>query len=86
MHTVELLEQALALAEALGYQIRQEWLDGGGGGVCEIAGKKWVFIDLALGTADQLDELIEGLREDPDLGNAEIPAALAPLMRPRRAA
>ena len=32
MHTVVLLAHALNLAERLGYVIRQEWLDGNGGG------------------------------------------------------
>ena len=28
MHTVELLAEAIATAESLGYRIRYEWLDG----------------------------------------------------------
>ena len=34
MHTVDLLEEALGLVERVGYRVRQEWLDGGGGGGC----------------------------------------------------
>ena len=40
MHTVDLLEQACALAEQLGYRTRQEWLGGSGGGACEFGGRK----------------------------------------------
>ena len=57
MHTVELREQALAVAEQLGYHIRQEWLGGSGGGQCEFAGRKWIFVDLALSAGNNLNRL-----------------------------
>ena len=64
MHTVELLEAAVKLATELGFQVRQEWLDGGGG-ACELKGKRWLFIDLSLNTAEQLDQVLSALRGDP---------------------
>ena len=64
MHTVELLEQAKAVAAQLGYRIRQEWLGGGGGGRCEFSGRKWMFVDVSLPVSDQLDQIIDSLRED----------------------
>ena len=45
MHTVELMEQAVVVAKALGYGVRQEWLGGCGGGACEVGGRKWIFLD-----------------------------------------
>src|SRR5262245_13211882 len=48
MRTVELLEQAISTSQELGYRIRYEWLGGSGGGACEFAGRKWLFVDLAL--------------------------------------
>jgi hypothetical protein len=65
MHTVELLEEATALAKRLGYGIREEWLGGSGGGGCEIKGCKWIFLDLALPPLDQLDTVLDTLRRDP---------------------
>jgi len=65
MHTVELLEEALSLAEQLGYQTRQEWLGGAAGGACEIKGCRWIFLDLAAGPADQLEQVVEALRYEP---------------------
>ena len=65
MHTVELLEQACAIAEQLGYQTRQEWLGGTGGGACEFGGRKWIFIDLALSVFEQLEQVTDALRQDP---------------------
>ena len=65
MHTVEALEAALALAKQVDYRIREEWLDGRGGGGCEIRGQKWIFLDLALGPEEQLDQVLDALRNDP---------------------
>ncbi|HBO43659.1 MAG TPA: hypothetical protein DD670_06960 [Planctomycetaceae bacterium] len=65
MHTVDALEAALALAKQVGYRVREEWLDGRGGGGCEIRGQKWIFLDLALGPEEQLDQVLESLRNDP---------------------
>ena len=77
MHTVEQLEHALALAEQLGYKIRQEWLGGMGGGACEFARQKWIFVDLALNTIEQLEQVKDALLADPAIYNA----ALSPVMR-----
>ena len=62
MHTVDLLEQACEIAEQLGYHTRQEWLGGSGGGACEFAGRKWIFVDLALSVFEQLEQVTEALR------------------------
>ena len=35
MHTIEVLEQAIAQAKRLGFGVRSEWLGGSGGGDCE---------------------------------------------------
>ena len=67
MHTIELLRASDTIANRLGYGVRQEWLGGCGGGACEVAGRKWIFVDLSLGTAEQLDQIIYALREDPGI-------------------
>lgn len=67
MHTVDLLERALALAARLGYRVRQEWLGGNGGGACEIRGQKWLFIDLAVGPEEHLAVVLDALRVDPQV-------------------
>ena len=76
MHTVELLEEAMETARKLGYQLRQEWLDGTGGGACQFGGKQWIFIDLALSTADQIDQIASALSADPRTPSLK----LSPLM------
>lgn len=64
MHTVELLEEAIRAAGALGYAVRQEWLGGVGGGGCEIKGRKHLFIDLSLSVPDQLQIVLDALRRE----------------------
>ncbi len=67
MHTVELVKEAVALAQRAGYQIRQEYLGGAMGGGCEFGGQKWVFLDISLGPVDQLEQVLDALRHDPDV-------------------
>ena len=86
MHTVELLEEALAAAEALGYQVRQDWLGAAGGGACEIKGRKWIFLDLAAGPADQLDQVRQALRHEPRAVSLSISAPLRDLLGLRKTA
>ena len=76
MHTVEMLECALDFANHAGYGIRHEWLDGASSGRCEIAGQKWLFVDLALSPIEQLDQVLEALRSDPDIGAVKAPGEL----------
>jgi hypothetical protein len=82
MHRVEKLERMLAEAMQRGYIVRQEWLDGRGGGACEIAGQQYLFVDLALSTAEQLGQISEALSEKSMLS---IPSSDYPSERPRAA-
>lgn len=87
MHTLDLLDQAIATAKDLGYQIRREWLDGQSGGVCEIAGQRWIFLDLSLSSLEQLDQVLEALRTDPALEQAPLSPQMSQILgRNRRAA
>jgi hypothetical protein len=68
MHTVERFERLKELAHDAGYTVRQEWLGGAGGGACEFAGRKWIFIDLSLSVVEQLEQIAGALRGDPSIG------------------
>jgi len=88
VHTVELLEQATAIAQSLGFKIRQEWLDGAGGGHCQLGGQKWIFLDLSQDAAEHLDQVLAALAAEPGLAaavQAHSPE-LAQLVNRRRAA
>ncbi|MGD0654023.1 MAG: hypothetical protein ABSA16_06740 [Thermoguttaceae bacterium] len=86
MHTVEILEHGLDLASRLGYQIRQEYLGGNGGGGCVLKGRKIFFLDLALDPAEQLDQVIETLRHDADALKLLMPHQLRELLAVRKSA
>lgn len=76
MHTVELLEEAVALAVRVGFGVRQDWFGGAPAGACELKGQKWIFIDLALSAHEQLDQVLDALREVPIL-----PQSISPQLR-----
>ena len=86
MHTVELLQLAVEAAESLGYRIRHEYLGGSGGGACEFGGRKWLFIDLASNSMEQLDQVLAALRDDPGIYLVDLPAPLSQLLGVRRSA
>ncbi len=81
MHTVEMLGHGLDAISRLGYQIRQEYLGGNGGGGCELKGNKIFFLDLALDPAEQLDQVVDTLRHDTGAQNLPMPRQLRDLLR-----
>jgi hypothetical protein len=86
MHTVELLDQCCEIARRLGYGIRHEWLGGSSGGACEFAGRKWIFIDLALNAEEQLEQIAVALRADPAVHLLELSAEVSQQLGLRNAA
>jgi len=86
MHTVEMLGQAIDLARRAGYEVREEWLNGAGGGGCEFRGQKLLLLDLMLGPAEQLDQAIDALRHDPEAAQLPMPHQLRDLLQVRRSA
>ena len=86
MHSVEVLEEALAATRKLGYGVRQEWLDGAEAGLCEFGGRRWIFIDLSQSTAEQLEEVLSVLRSDARTESLPLSPILRKLVRRRRAA
>ena len=73
MHSVERMEAAIALAQSVGWKVRYEYLGEVGGGACEIAGQKWIFIDLALTPFEQFDQVIDALKSDAAIHTAVVP-------------
>jgi hypothetical protein len=86
MRTVELLEQSLAVARELHYQVRHEWLGGSGGGACEFGGRRWLFVDLALTVDERLDQVCRALRGDPGIHLVKLDPSLRRLLDLKRAA
>jgi hypothetical protein len=71
MHAAALLAEALELARRLGYQVREEDLEGAGGGHCAFAGRKWLLLDITQSPREQLADVIDAVRGE---GGAELGA------------
>ncbi len=85
MHTAQLLSQAIDLSRRSGYQIREEVLEGAGGGHCLIRGKKCLLIDLAQTHQEQLKDVLDALRSESNLELADVSEALVAYLRlPKR--
>jgi hypothetical protein len=63
MHTIDLLEEALWLAAQSGWQVRHEWLASSRGGACRLGTKHLLFVDRSLTSAEQLDQVLQALRD-----------------------
>lgn len=85
MHTVELLEQALAATKQLGIRVRQEWMSGQGG-LCEFKGKRWLFLDPSAPPAEQLGLVLDALRQQPGLERLNLAPELAKRLQLRHSA
>ena len=86
MHTVELLEEAIRLAERVGYRVRQDWLGGSGGGGCEIKGRRWLFLDLAVGPLEQFEQVVDTLRREPEASSLPMSHQLREFLQVRKSA
>ncbi len=86
MHTVELLNEAVETARRLGYEVRQDWLGGNGGGHCIVRGRKWLLLDVAQTVDEQLDVVADALSGDAGAKQAVKSSALAQRLAVRSAA
>jgi hypothetical protein len=86
MHTVELLQEALETARGLGYDVRQDWLGGDGGGHCLVRGRRLLLLDVAQSPDEQLDVVADALRSEPLAGSLKISHTLAERLEGRAAA
>ena len=84
MHTAQLLSQAIDTARRLGFDVREDVLDGAGGGHCLIRGKKWLMLDVTQSYREQLSDVIDALQTEPDIGNIELHPALAERVNPQK--
>ena len=64
MSSIEQLDQLVQTAREAGIVVRHEYFGGTGGGLCHVAGKSVLFIDLALSSADQLERVREIMIEE----------------------
>ncbi len=86
MHIAQLLSQAVDAARRLGYEVREDSLEGAGGGHCLIRGKKWLLLDMTQTYREQLSDVLDALRDEPELASIELHPVLAERLAPRRKA
>lgn len=51
------LQSFITLAKDSGFEIRHELLDGIGSSICEVRGRKCLFLDVSCGPAEQLESI-----------------------------
>jgi hypothetical protein len=58
-------------------------LEGAGGGHCLIRGKKWLLLDMTQTYREQLNDVLDALRAEPNLSSIELHPALAERLEPQ---
>jgi hypothetical protein len=86
MHAGKLLAEALELARQLEYSIREEYLDGAGGGHCFFGGKKWLLLDVTQSPEEQLSDVADALRTETGLWRLSVTPLLARMLQLTNAA
>jgi hypothetical protein len=86
MHAAKLLAEALELARQMQYTVREEYLDGAGGGHCYFSGKKWLLLDVAQSTEEQLSDVGDALRTESTLASISMTPSLAQWLHLNKAA
>lgn len=86
MHTAKLLAEAIDVARQLQYTVREEYLEGAGGGHCTFGGKKWLLLDVTQSVAEQLTDVADALRSDPSVWRHSMSVELGGMLQGRKAA
>lgn len=80
------IQQMLALAKQtakdLGFDIRQDLLDGNRGGMCEFGGKRWIILDVGQNSLEQLHAIGNALKFLDSLDAEQIPVVLRDIWKP----
>jgi hypothetical protein len=86
MHATRLLAEAVTVARHLGYQVREDLLDGAGGGHCLLGEKKLLLLDVTQSSDEQLSDVLDALRADPQLRRCSLSTCLSQQLAMTRAA
>jgi hypothetical protein len=62
MRTLDLLDYLIELARRVGFEVREEWMDGGGAGACLIKGQRILFVDQSLPASERVLQIAQSLR------------------------
>jgi hypothetical protein len=81
MQTANLLAEAAELARRLDYTLREEYLDGAGGGHCFFGGRKWLLLDVTQSVDEQLSVITDALRADDAVWRLPVSPQLASMLK-----
>jgi hypothetical protein len=70
------LEMLLSAAEEAGIEIRRVALNGDGGGLCVLRGRRVLFVDLGADTATRYDRSVAALADVAELRQRYLPPEL----------
>lgn len=65
MPTSQLLDEATSLIQALGFEVRFDYLGGDGTGHCRLGQRRLMVIDVAQPVDEQLDRLCRAISSQP---------------------
>lgn len=83
MLTSQLVDEAIRVAEAQGFEVRYEHLGGVGTGYCQLDEKRWVVVDVAQAADEQLEQLSIAIATKPIPPEVELSKPLASLVSGR---
>ncbi|QDT00330.1 hypothetical protein [Adhaeretor mobilis] len=83
---VRLLAEAAELARDAGYAIREDHLDGAGGGHCVVQGKKWLLLDVTQSLEEQLSDICDALRDENGVWENPVSPELSGMLQLTKAA
>jgi hypothetical protein len=67
----------LDAARRVGFEVRQDWLGGNGGGHCLVRGRRLLLLDVAQSPDEQLDIVADALRGEERVATLKISRNLA---------
>lgn len=84
MNLEERFDALMELARNLGLEIRKEPLGGDGGGLCQLKGRRLLFIDTSADLETRYERTLRGLAALPDLDDTYIRPEIREEMDPLR--
>ncbi len=66
------LDALIRLAEQIGIDVRYETMDGNGGGLCVLRGRRVLFVDTSAEPEQRYERLVRALAPLPELDNLYI--------------
>jgi hypothetical protein len=76
MTAESLLQEAKLVADALGYSVFEDCLEGCGGGYCRTAGREWIVLDRNASGAEKLRQLLWAIQDDTRLPHRDVTGVL----------